>query len=509
MKHHKILTALLAASIMGSTATATVSALTPYGTGLAVRDGWLKNDPDYSFSTSYRQSVWYRNFEALELSGNARTDVLAIALSQLGYHGGPSGDYSGTYSGSATSDDYKCTEYARLLIDKYGNHFQGNAFDWCACFVNWCFNQARVDYASSELGCWRWAEELKAMGMFQDSPSYGGTYAPQPADMIFFNWDGNNTYSVHIGLVLYTTADRVYTVEGNAGNQVKVRSYKLNDPCIIGYGTPPYEEGSRDTADHAYKGGMPSGEYVLGVSGERMKTSPGGTVSVSGVSAIPLGERVTLIFETGDHALVRYGGKQGYIPKKNLYLLIEAPKNTVLPDESTAELENTTEAESDIVEESDVATESDIEVESDIQVESDTEWESNVEIDVDTDIERDTEVDSDFEAESDTESESESESEPDTEFDTESEFYESCDDTETEFVSDEDTDTENIDTSIENTTPEHAVEETETVVDTPKPEECETSAAPVTAGCAAATSLASLSFLLAGCATLLRRRREK
>ena len=160
MKHHKILSALLAASIIGSASAVTVSALAPHGTGVSIRDGWLKNDPDYTFSTDYKHSVWYRNFEALTLSGNARTDVLAIALSQLGYHGGPTGDYSGTYSGSNTSDAYKCTEYGRLLVNKYGNNFNENAFDWCACFVNWCLSQAHVDYASGELGCWRWVEEL-------------------------------------------------------------------------------------------------------------------------------------------------------------------------------------------------------------------------------------------------------------------------------------------------------------------------------------------------------------
>lgn len=494
MKHRKILSAILAASIIGSASAVTVSALAPHGTGVSIRDGWLKNDPDYTFSTDYKHSVWYQNFKALELSGNARTDVLAIALSQLGYHGGPTGDYSGTYSGSNTSDAYKCTEYGRLLVNKYGNNFNENAFDWCACFVNWCLSQAHVDYASGELGCWRWVEELKAMGMFQNAASYGGTYTPRPADMIFFNWDGNNTHSGHIGLVLYTTASRVYTVEGNAGNQVKVRSYALSDPCIIGYGTPPYEEGSRPTADHSYKGGMPAGEYILNASGERMKTTPGGSDTVSGVPAIPLGERVTLIFTTGDYALVRYGGKRGYIPKANLYLLIEYRQNTlsynanggVNPPASltVTEGENCTVSEQIPTLEGSIflgwslspsGSTVDLQAGDTLLLTEDTTlyavWEEILLPDESQEETTEAECDTDVDTESDTDN---------------------SDETGSETVTDRVTETETA-LSPEETVSRPLMEDTVT---------------PVAAGCTAAASVASLSFLLAGSAALLRRRKD-
>lgn len=308
MKLKKTVSVLLASLLLGSAATVTASALEPHGTGILCRN-WLKNDPNYTFSESYKKSVWYENFTALELGENERNNVLGIAISQLGYHEGEVGDYSGTN----TTSRGNCIEYARLLIP----HYNDNAYEWCACFVNWCLNQAHIDYASSEIGCWKWVGELKKMGMWEHSAAYKGTYTPKPADMIFFNWDGNNNSSGHIGYVLYTTETRVFTIEGNADNNVTVRSYALDDPNVIGYGTPPYEENGVPTIDHSYKEGMPRGEYVLNAANLYLFKEKGS----ERIARLPLGSRVTLLGEDGDYARVVYGEKIGYVRKANLYLM--------------------------------------------------------------------------------------------------------------------------------------------------------------------------------------------
>ncbi len=310
MKLNKTLSVILASLLLAASAAPAVSALEPHGTGIKCRN-WLTNDPNYTFSEAYMESVWYENFSALELGTNQRNNVLSIAISQLGYHEGDEGDYSGKGTSGGN-----CIEYARLLVPNYNN----NAYEWCACFVNWCLNQAHIDYASSEIGCWKWVEELKGMKMFEDSAAYKGTYTPKPADMIFFNWKNTNTNSGHIGYVLYTTEDRVYTIEGNADNNVTVRSYALNDPCVIGYGTPPYDEGDVPTVDHSYKDGMPRGEYVVNATGLSLMKAPDSTSRVTRVS---LGSRVTVIGEDGDYAHVYFGDKEGYIKKDSLYLMAE------------------------------------------------------------------------------------------------------------------------------------------------------------------------------------------
>ena len=313
MNLKKTMAGLLAGLLLASSATLAVSALEPHGTGIKMRK-WLTNDPNYQFSEAYKTSVWYQNFTDLELTENDRNNVLRIAVSQLGYHEGNSAE---DFDGMNTAGSKNYIEYARLLVP----HYNDNAYEWCACFVNWCLNQAHFDKASSEIGCWKWVGELKAMNMWQDSAAYKGTYTPKPADFIFFNWDGKNTGSGHIGYVLYTTDTHVFTIEGNADNNVTVRSYALNDPCVIGYGTPPYQEGTEPTLDYSYAEGMPRGQYVVNGYNVALKKAPG---AAGRVCSIPAGSQVTLHTVEEGYAKVTYGEKEGYLPTNCLYLLMQA-----------------------------------------------------------------------------------------------------------------------------------------------------------------------------------------
>ena len=316
MKLKKIASTLLATLLLSSVAASAASALEPHGTGIPMRN-WLKNDPNYSFSEEYKTSVWYENFTSLELTENERNNVLRIAVSQLGYH---EGDSAKDFDGKNTSGSSNYIEYARLLVPHYNN----NAYEWCACFVNWCLNQAHFDKASSEIGCWKWVGELKTMNMWQDSAAYKGTYTPKPADFIFFNWKhatSANNASGHIGYVLYTTETHVYTIEGNADNNVTVRSYALDDPNVIGYGTPPYNEGSEPTIDYSYKDGMPRGTYVVNSYNAALKKSP---TAGGRICTVPAGSTVTLYDVEGDMAHVRYGEEEGYLATNLLYLMIPA-----------------------------------------------------------------------------------------------------------------------------------------------------------------------------------------
>ena len=155
------------------------------------------------------------------------------------------------------------------------------------------------------------------MNMWKASAAYGGSYVPQPADFIFFDWDKTNQWSDHIGLVLYTTDTHVHTIEGNAGEQVMIRSYELDDPRVMGYGTPPYETGGEATLDYSYASGMPQGLYV--VSGttatltDRLGNNP--------FCPISQGSAVRVHAVKGSYVLVSYDGKRGYLPKSCLYLM--------------------------------------------------------------------------------------------------------------------------------------------------------------------------------------------
>lgn len=101
---------------------------------------------------------------------------------------------------------------------------------WCACFVSWCINQA---------GC---GEPVFAYCPFGASWfSQQGQWARRgyeqiaPGDIIFFDWEPDGTTD-HVGIVIGTDGTYVYTVEGNSGDAVKVKSYPLDSSVIYGYG---------------------------------------------------------------------------------------------------------------------------------------------------------------------------------------------------------------------------------------------------------------------------------
>lgn len=307
----KALSALLAALLLASSAAVTAAALEPSGNGVKIRN-WVTNDPNYSFSEAYKTSVWYENFTSLRLTANQRNNVLRVAVSQLGYHEGNSAK---EIHGRNTSGSGNYIEYARLIVPYYND----NHYEWCACFVNWCLNQAHIDYAYGEIGCWKWVEWLKSNKMFQNSAAYKGKYTPQPADMIFFNWSNVNSGADHIGYVLYVTDTTVYTIEGNSkNNNVAIRSYGIKDPCIIGYGTPPYDEGGEPTIDFSLSDGLPFGVYVVSEASVSLTDSPAKTKKLN---TLTVGTAVTVTGTEGKYARVRYGDVEGYIPTKSLCLM--------------------------------------------------------------------------------------------------------------------------------------------------------------------------------------------
>ena len=56
-------------------------------------------------SSSYAGGVYYDNYKKVPITGDGRTDVIAIALSQLGYQEGASnGQFSGEVSGRNNYD---------------------------------------------------------------------------------------------------------------------------------------------------------------------------------------------------------------------------------------------------------------------------------------------------------------------------------------------------------------------------------------------------------------------
>ncbi len=120
------------------------------------------------------------------------------------------------------------------------------AYAWCHAFVSWCAAQAG---ASGQIprtaSCFMGVQEFKAKGHWQNRIS---GYVPKSGDIIYFDWDANGGYD-HVGIVNYVSGGRVHTIEGNAGNAVRIDGgrtggYALTDSQIIGYGVPDYRSDS-------------------------------------------------------------------------------------------------------------------------------------------------------------------------------------------------------------------------------------------------------------------------
>lgn len=221
-------------------------------------------------SESYTKSKYYTYLTDTPLTGDQPTDVIAIALSQLGYKEGSSlNELGGLSSGNGNFSEYNWN---------FGDFSAGYGYHWCAAFVSFCLLQAGCHefntlkdwcrdhkgdsaYIWRELGCEKWRVALKDAGFFKTSiahqstnsqklsESYDPEYIPSAGDLIFFTDNPYKTAS-HIGIVLYIENNTVYTVEGNTraqdgletdGDGVYIKAYSLLDTKITGYADMPYK----------------------------------------------------------------------------------------------------------------------------------------------------------------------------------------------------------------------------------------------------------------------------
>ncbi len=204
MKTKKLTSVLLASLMVAGSLTTGASALTM----------------TYTPSSSYRNSSYYTSLTNVQLTGNYNTDLLNVALSQVGYR--ESNSYSHLSGGSQGNSN--CTEYGRW----YG--MQANP--WCAMFISWAARQAGIPKSVIKNASLAAADYF---GVNFQARSSG--YVPQPGDLIFFGYTYGSAHADHVGIVVEVSNNRVTTVEGNADNKVSLCSYSLGSSYINGYGT--------------------------------------------------------------------------------------------------------------------------------------------------------------------------------------------------------------------------------------------------------------------------------
>ena len=231
--------------------------------------------PSIPVSNTYASSKYYEALLQVQLTGDMRKDIIAVAKSQVGYL---EGNYSWQVDGTVAGDE-NYTEYNNYM---YG----GRSGGWCGMFVSWCAAMAGVptsilrratsakpyyydgygfNFISDKAGVSPLAgSDMKG---FYDLPVKGGSYVPQAGDLIFFGYyNGKDVWSLprscykHVGLVDYTRMIykddgsieymEIHTVEGNVSNKVREKVYKMypsssgyvyDNTYIAAFGIPAYE----------------------------------------------------------------------------------------------------------------------------------------------------------------------------------------------------------------------------------------------------------------------------
>lgn len=147
-------------------------------------------------------------------SSNGSTDIVQVALSQVGNVGGE--PYWSWYGFTSR-------------------------VEWCACFVSYCANECGYieagiipKFASCESEGVSW---FKACQLWKERG-----YIPKPGDIIFFDWEeSQDGQADHVGIVEKSENGKVYTIEGNSNNDTcRQKEYDINSTVILGYGTPLY-----------------------------------------------------------------------------------------------------------------------------------------------------------------------------------------------------------------------------------------------------------------------------
>lgn len=170
-------------------------------------------------SSLFSASAAYENTHTN--TGNQRTDIIAVAKTQVG--------------------------------NTNGLKYRSDGASWCAAFIVWCARQANIGSSIIKNTGWATAYDLGVTYYGRNADrSNSITYTPKSGDIIIFDWSSNgycyksppSYYGDHVGLVEYVENGYVHTIEGNSGNPgiVRRKSYSLSSSEIKGYGVPDYED---------------------------------------------------------------------------------------------------------------------------------------------------------------------------------------------------------------------------------------------------------------------------
>lgn len=169
-----------------------------------------------------------------------RNDVIEVAKNEVGYF-----EKATNQNLDSKTENSGYGNYTKYMRDTFPE-LQGLA--WCCAFIDWCFMKAYTkEKANSLLTTWTAKcsilyDSLKIKKRIVDNAKKG--------EIVFYK----NASGIinHIGLVIEVKDRHIKTIEGNTsggtnsvisnGDGVKEKSYKINNPKIVGYSKLKYDD---------------------------------------------------------------------------------------------------------------------------------------------------------------------------------------------------------------------------------------------------------------------------
>lgn len=173
------------------------------------------------------------------------TKVLQVAASEVGYLGHKTPEQLEDPKANAGMKNGKTyTKYGEYLDNLgYVYNSKKNGYAWCAIFAAYCYFVSYGDRNAQQMlcqhdrcsaaGCGEW------MDYFIRQKQYFGRGQGQASDVVFF-CDSSGENIVHVGIVESVKGSTMTTIEGNASNSVRRKTYGIWDGRIVGYGRPKW-----------------------------------------------------------------------------------------------------------------------------------------------------------------------------------------------------------------------------------------------------------------------------
>lgn len=131
------------------------------------------------------------------------------------------------------------------IIDTYNGHkplargYKVKYSDnWCATFVSACAIKTNlINIIPLECSCGEMIELAKQMNIWNENDDI----TPKAGDIIMYDWDNQDGWPEHVGIVESVTNNQITVIEGNKNNAVGRRVISLGNASIRGYIQPNYD----------------------------------------------------------------------------------------------------------------------------------------------------------------------------------------------------------------------------------------------------------------------------